>query len=416
MKIGVKEVSVIGGGPSGIIAAIAAARNGAKVTIVEKGSRLGRKILVSGNGRCNMSNEGVSWQNYHGKHPKFTASVFGRFSNFDTLEFFHDLGLSTKTEDGGRIFPVSDQAESVLQVLEYELESLGVQTLFKSRVDSIEKKNGKFTIKIFNGKTLSADKIIIATGGRSYPKLGSSGDGFDFAKQFGHSIEQLFPVSVGLEVSKEYKPVCNKLQGVKIEAGAKAIQDETVIAEEIGTVLFTHFGLSAWAIMRLSFEVSRLMNLETVENVEVFIDFFPEQSFEDLDRMVEEIWGNNPKKTLGFSFVGLMQRKIAPALLDNLGIDSTRKVGSISKDDRRKILESFKSFKFVVEGTRTWDEAQFTYGGVSVEEIDSKTMESKLVPGLYFTGEVVDIVGDSGGYNLQWAWSSGYVAGNAASR
>lgn len=405
------NVIVIGGGASGIMAAITAAREGAKVTILEKGNRLGRKILVSGNGRCNLSNERLSWKNYHGKHPKFAASVFGRFSNYDTLEFFNNLGLATKVEDNGRVFPVSDQAESVLQVLEYELESLGVKTYYKSRVDSIEKKEDVFMVKLFNGKTLLADKVIIATGGKSYSKLGSSGDGFSFAKKFRHTVEPIYPVSVGLEVTREFKRICNKLQGVKIEADVKAMVDDKVIDEEVGTVLFTHFGLSAWAIMKLSFVVSRMINIEDVENVNVVIDFFPNQSFEELDSLVEKLWKNNPKKTLGFSFVGLMQRKIAPALLTNMLIDPVRKVGAVSREDRQKILKAFKSFPFTVNGTRTWDEAQFTHGGVSVEEIDSRTMESKKVPGLFFTGEVVDIIGESGGYNLQWAWSSGYVAG-----
>jgi len=410
-----KDVVIIGGGPSGIIAAIVAARNGADVTILEKGSQLGRKILVTGNGRCNMSNENISWQNYHGKYPKFSASVFGRFSNYDTLEFFRELGLETKVEDRGRIFPVSDQATSVLDVLLYELESLEINVLYKSKVTSINKSDYGFSIKLFNGKVIKADKVIISTGGKTFPKLGNTGDGYKLAETLGHKIETIFPVSVGLEVEHGYKTLCNKLQGVKVEAEARAVIGDMVLAEDVGTVLFTHFGLSAWAIMRLSFAVSRALNVDGNEMVDILIDFFPQYSVDDLDSLLEQRFKENPKKTLGFSFVGLMQKKLAPVLLEFVEFDTTRKVGEISKVDRRKIVETLKSFRLEVEGTRSWDEAQFTYGGVAVEEIDSKTMESKVILGLYFAGEVVDIVGDSGGYNLQWAWSSGYVAGEAAS-
>lgn len=408
------KIIVIGGGPSGIMAAIAAAKNGASVTIIEKKTDLGKKILISGNGRCNLSNDDVSWENYHGKFPKFAASVLGQFSNWDTLDFFHKLGLETKTEDRGRIFPVSDQADSVLDVLSYELESLDVRILFQSKVESIEKVGEKFEVDIFNGKKLIADKLIIATGGKTYSKLGSSGDGYSFARKFGHTIEDLYPVSTGFDVASKYKPLVNKLQGVKVEAGVSAFDGVEKLAEDMGTVLFTHFGLSAWAIMRLSFEVSRVINIGNKEMVDVFVDFFPEYDKNTLDLILQKRWEDNPKKSLGFSFVGLMQKKIAPALLDFAGFDITKKSCEVSKSDRLKIVDLLKNYKFEVVGVRSWDEAQFTMGGVSVKEIDPKTMESKLVPNLYFCGEVVDITGDSGGYNLQWAWSSGFVAGSAS--
>ena len=408
------KVVIIGGGPSGIIAAIAAARKGADVTILEKKNGLGKKILISGNGRCNLSNQDVTWENYHGKHPKFAASVFGQFSNWDTFDFFHTLGLETKTEDMGRVFPVSDKAESVLALLTYELESLGIQVIFQSKVTEIKKDEGTFVTKLFNGKVLKSDKLIIATGGKTYSTLGSSGDGYSFAKEFGHTIEDLYPVSSGVDVASSYKALVNKLQGVKIDAGVSAFAGDNKFTEDSGTVLFTHFGLSAWAIMRLSFEISRALNIENKGIVDVFIDFFPQYDKNTLDSILSKRWEDNPKKTLGFSFVGLMQKKIAPALLDYAGYDVLKKAGEVSKADRLAIVDLMKGFKFEAVGTRSWDESQFTMGGVSVQEINPKTMESKLVPGLHFCGEVVDITGDSGGYNLQWAWSSGHVAGRGS--
>lgn len=410
-----KKCVIIGGGPAGITAAIVAARNGAKVTILEKKNELGKKILISGNGRCNLSNQDVSWENYHGKFPKFSASVFSQFSNSDTFDFFHSLGVETKVEDKGRVFPLSDQADSVLDVLTYELENLGVEILFQSKVTEIKKVGDEFVTHLFNGKVLQSDKLIIATGGKTYSTLGSSGDGYSFAKEFGHTIEDLYPVSSGLDVDSPLKSLVNKLQGVKIEAGVSAYDGEKKLSEDTGTVLFTHFGLSAWAIMRLSFDISRILNLENKSSVDVFLDFFPQYDKNSLDSILKERWEENPKKSLGFSFVGLMQKKIAPAILEFAGYDVTRKAGEISKADRLAIVDLLKKYKFKVVSVRSWDEAQFTMGGVSVTEINPKTMESKLVPGLHFCGEVVDITGDSGGYNLQWAWSSGYVAGKAAS-
>lgn len=407
------KVCIIGGGPAGIAAAIAAAKKGAKVIILEKGSSLGRKILISGNGRCNLSNTELSWRNYHGKHPKFTASIFSRFSNEDTLDFFKNLGLETKVEDKGRVFPVSDQAESVLDVLMFELESFDISILCKSKVVSIEKNKAEFVTTLFNGKKIKSDKVIIATGGKSYPSFGSTGDGYKFAKSFGHSIEPFYPVSTGLIVEGRFKPLCNKLQGVKVEAEVKAKVGDLILDEQHGTVLFTHFGLSAWAIMKLSFKISYALNILKNETVDVLIDFFPQYTVDQIEKVLEDRWRSNPKKSLGFSFIGLLPKKLAPELLRFSGYDESIKVAEVSKKHRKEIAELLKSFNFSIVETQSWDEAQFTAGGVSVEEIDSKTMESKIMPGLYFAGEIVGIVGDSGGYNLQWAWSSGYVAGSS---
>jgi len=403
---------VIGGGPSGIIAAISAARDGYGVTLLEKKSELGKKIIVSGNGRCNLSNTEVSWENYHGKHPKFVASVMSRVSEKDTIQFFHSLGLETKIEDKGRIFPISDQSESVLDVLLFELESLKVKVLYKSKVTQIKKEGSSFFIKLFNGKMMRAEKVIIATGGKTYPSFGSTGDGYGFAKNFGHTIEEVYPVSSGVEVSPLYKPLVNKLQGVKVEAGVTAMDGERELSKDLGTVLFTHFGLSAWAIMRLSYEISRAINIEKRSNIEVLIDFFPQYDKNTLSEIIEKRWKINPQKTLAFSFVGMMQKKLASTLLDFAGYDITKKVALISKKDRLAIVDLFKKYHFEIISVKDWEEAQFTMGGVSVEEINPINMESRIVPGLHFCGEVVDITGDSGGYNLQWAWSSGYLAGS----
>lgn len=404
------KIAVIGGGASGMMAAIAAARKGREVVIFEKNEKLGKKILITGNGRCNITNRNVSWQNYHGEHPKFAASVFSKFSNEDAIKFFEDLGLVLVEEDRGRLFPRSNQAQSVIDVLEHEIDRLDVQVIFNQKIKSILKENKQFLITTYQKKQHTFDKLIIATGGKSYPKTGSTGDGFRFAESFGHRVVDPFPSSVPFRIKSQ---VCNKLQGIKVDAELRILFKGKKIAESTDELLFTHLGLSAPAVLETSREVSYLLVKHKKTKVICSINFFPEYSQEELRNMLHDRFEKNPDKKIGNQFIGLLPKKLAPTVFKYKNLDPELISQNSSKKTINRIVNLLTDYQETITGTLGWNQAQFTAGGVDTKEIDSKTMQSKLIDGLYFCGEVVDIDGDSGGYNLQWAWSSGHLAGNS---
>ncbi len=398
---------VIGGGASGMMAAIQAAGKGSSVTLLEKNKRCGRKILLTGNGRCNITNKNVNWQNYHGENPKFAASVLARFDQNQTMRFFEDLGIILVEEDEGRMFPRSQQAQSVVDVLMQTMDEAKVKVKYNQKVETVKKKEDKFQIKT-NKETFDADSVVIATGGKTYPNTGSTGDGYDLAKQLGHNIIKPIPASVPLKVKSI---ICHKLQGVKVNAQVSLYNNEEKVDEAEDEIIFTHFGISGPAILKISRKASYLIHSNN-ENVTIKINFFPEYSQEEIERIVLNLQKKHREKAIENIFIGLLPQKIASQIIKyKLNLDPATKAKSINENQIRKIIQGLRNYTEKIDETLSWDIAQFTAGGVDVTEIDSRNMQSKIVTNVFFCGEVVDIDGDCGGYNLQWAWSSGFVAG-----
>lgn len=395
------KTAVIGGGASGLTAAIAAAENGADVTVYESGSRVGRKILSTGNGRCNMTNINASKENYHGANPSFAEKTIAAFWVKETLDFFSRLGILYKVEDGGKVYPYSDQASAVLDVLRMKTEECGVKTVTDFEVCEVKKNQNGFSISAYNGKKAFADRVIIACGGKAAPSTGSNGSGYDILKKLGHGITSVYPSLVQLKTETD---VVKKLKGIKVN-GALSVGKVC----EKGEVLFTEYGLSGPAAFSVT---SRLKNEKYA-----YLDIMPEYSRDAIINMLYERIALNPKRRLEEFFTGMLNKRIGQALLKYLEIvPLSRCAATLSESDTVKIADTIKHWRFCITGTMSWNNAQVTKGGADTAEFDDATMESKKVSGLYACGEILDIDGDCGGYNLQWAWSSGYIAGISSAK
>ena len=415
------DVVIIGGGASGMMAGIVAARSGQKVLILEKKEKMGKKILLTGNGRCNISNKFAEEdkrqvKHYFGNNPKFVMSVFNKCGYEDTKEFFEGLGIEFVEEDSGRMFPASNQAQSVVDLLEYELKELNVKIIDGVKIKEITKGvASKLNVEISDGRVYETPKLIVATGGKTLTGTGSTGDGYEIAEQFGHKIVDTFPVYSGLNITRESDPklfpIFHMLQGTKLEAGIEAKVDGKIVAENDGTIMFAHYGLSAPGVLEISREIAKEFFLNG-KKAEVVVNFFPGKNKKEVEEIIQKIWTNNPNRTLGFSLVGVLPKKVFPAILEVSGIDKDVKVAGVNKERRSKIADLLSNLTFHIDSVRGFEEAHFTAGGVDTKEVNPATLESKLQPGLFFCGEVLDIDGECGGYNLQWAWSSGTVAGS----
>lgn len=410
-KVAKPKVIVIGGGAAGLFAAIVAGRQGAEVTILERNQRVGKKILATGNGRCNLTNIDMDMKHFHGNNPKFAYAALKNFDNYQTIEFFEQLGISHKVEDRGKVFPFSNQASSVLDVLRHELEQLNVDTVVEAEVKEIKRVKNGFSIQVKGGGQFFGQRIILATGGKAAPNLGSNGGGYQLAEKFGHRIIEPFPSLVQLKLKE---PFLKQIKGIKFDGEAEILVNERVMAKAAGEILFTEFGISGPPI----FDLSRTAALWLQKNQPVYlkISIINHLSREELAQYIIKRFNDAPGKTLAFSFVGFINKQLVPVLLKQAGIvDVNKRVSDVNAKERDKIINILKNWRFTVTGTNTWTAAQVTAGGVDVRDINPQTMESKLVPGLFFAGEILDIDGDCGGYNLQWAWSSGYAAGVHAS-
>lgn len=404
------RVAVIGGGAAGITAAIAASYKGADVTILEKNARIGKKILATGNGRCNLTNIYLSTANYHGQNPDFARGALGKFSVEKTIEFFERLGVAHKVEEGGKVFPVSNQASSVLDVLRYGLDKAGVKVLCEAAVTNIRNEDGGFSIAFQNGDRFKADRVILATGGKAAPNLGSNGSGYALAGSLGHSIVEPFPALVQLKLAAAF---FKQIQGVKFEGDAEIIVNNKTVEKASGEILFTEYGASGPPVLALSRKAGEC--LQKGETPWLKLVLINTCGRSELERYLIKRFNDGPEKELVFSFVGYINKRLVPVILKEAGITEIRRpAGQVSPAERGKILRILQDWRFQIKGTTSWPAAQVTAGGVDVREINGDTMESKIVPKLYFAGEVIDIDGDCGGYNLQWAWSSGFVAGESA--
>lgn len=409
MKIS-KDVIVVGGGAAGMMAAISARRLGANVTILEKNPRIGKKILATGNGRCNFTNINADVMYYHGNNPKFIYSALSNFTVDDTIRFFEKLGIAHKVEDFGKVFPMSDQASSILDVFLYELNELEVNTVCNANVKDITRKNDKFLIELEDGKVYKGDRIVITTGGKAMPSSGSDGNGYNLAAKLGHTMIDIFPALVQLKLEGSF---FKRIDGVKFVGTAEIIHNNKSVAQDRGDILFTNYGVSGPPILQISRKAGELLNAGQEAHLKITI--MDRMSEEDLRVFIKKRFQISSKKPLDFSLVGLINKRLIPVVLLEAGInDVKRPVANLSAKEQESIIDILADWRFKIRGTRSWPSAQVTAGGIDTKEINQDTMESKLVKGLYFAGEIIDIDGQCGGFNLQWAWSSGFIAGQSA--
>jgi predicted Rossmann fold flavoprotein len=407
------QVLIVGGGAAGIFAALSAAHQGAKVTLLEKNSRLGVKLLITGKGRCNLTNIG-NIESLIANFPTngvFLYSAFYQFSNEDLLELLKGLKVETKIERGGRVFPVSDKAKDVVNALVNYLKMLKVNIQLNTVVKGLKIENNKIVgVFIDQSKLVKADAVIVCTGGLSYPRTGSTGDGFNWAKSAGHVVTRLFPSLVPLEVQEQW---VKDLSGLTLKnVKVTVYQKDEKIAEKFGEMLFTHFGVSGPIILSLSRWIVPLLSGN--KKIKLEIDLKPALNLEKLDERVKRDFQKYANRQLKNSLHDLLPKALILPIIKLSNIPIDKQCNQITKAERLNIVELLKHLPVTIVKPRSFDEAIVTSGGVNVKEINPSTMESKLIKGLYFAGEVIDIDAYTGGYNLQAAFSTGYVAGQAA--
>ena len=392
------DVIVIGGGAAGIMAAITAKRQGASVLVCEKMPKVGKKLLITGAGRCNLLNEALNVSFYNPGSQMLVRSVLSQFGKEAMLGFFKELGLATYADETGRVFPVTNQAASVLKVLEMELERLKVTLDLGCDIKSIRAAKNGFEICAKTGEKETCRKVILCAGGKSYPALGADGNGYALAAVFGHRIVEPVPSTVPLVVKD---PWCHALQGQKVRASVTSHIEGQKVRTASGELLFTQYGLSGTAVLDVSDEISIALNRDHKTNVSVIVDLVP---FMDEKELTAEL---SAKLTRGITRENLVE-----GLLPHKASGLLR--GTLQGSDVAAIIRLLKRKEFKVTGTRGWNEAEFTAGGILAEEVEPLKLESKLQKGLYFAGEVLDVQGRRGGYNLAWAWASGAVAGKTS--
>lgn len=409
-----KNIIVVGGGAAGMMAAYQAAGEGSHVILLEKMPSLGRKVLITGKGRCNITNACDTQQlikNMPG-NGRFLHSAYREFDNTDMIGFIEQWGVQTKVERGGRVFPVSDKAKDVIDAFARALAKKQVEVITNQPVRKLLVEDNQVVGVATDHKQYLADAVILATGGASYPGTGSSGDGYKMAKELGHAIIPLKPSLVPLEVTEDW---IKELQGLSLKnVTATVLVGGKKQADDFGEMLFTHFGLSGPIILSLSKVVAEALNAGSKE-VMLEINLKPALSEEVLDKRIQRDWEKFSRKQLKNSLNELLPTKLIPVIIDLAFLDPDKFVNQITKSERARLLRQLQHLTFTIQRTRPVSEAIVTAGGVSTKEINPATMESKLIKNLYFAGEVIDIDGYTGGYNLQAAFSTGYVAGKAIS-
>ena len=405
------KVLVIGGGPAGCFAAYFAAKNGHDVILMEQNEKLGKKLYITGKGRCNITNSSdmeILFNNICSNR-KFLYSAFYSYTNDQVIDFFESHGLPTKVERGNRVFPFSDRSSDVINTLNKALKEAGVKVCLHTKVkDIIVEEDKAVGVVLIDGKRLLADSVIIATGGVSYPSTGATGDGYRFAKDLNHRIVPVTPSLVPFETKEQWP---KELQGLALKNVAIQIErNGKIIYDDVGEMLFTHFGVSGPMILSAS---AAIKPEYFKEQLPMYIDLKPALSVEELDKRIlrdfEETINKQFKNALG----KLLPAKMIPIIIELSRIDQDKKVNEISREERRNLVMLLKHLPLIITGLRGWNEAIITKGGVSVKDINPSTMESKLVKDLYFCGEVLDLDAMTGGYNLQIAWSTGHLAGSS---
>ena len=408
-----KKVIVIGGGAAGMMAAIQAAKNGSSVLLLEKTNRLGRKLSITGKGRCNITNaEDIQEiiKNIPG-NGRFLNSVLRTFNSTDVINFFESVGVKTKVERGNRVFPESDKAADIVNALTKQMQELGVELRTSARVTEILVKAGKVIGVEVNNKVENADSVVLAVGGASYPATGSTGDGFKIAEKLGHTVTKILPALVPLETEESF---VKELQGLSLKnVKVTLLSDNKKVAEEFGEMLFTHFGVSGPIILTLSRKAALL--LDEGEFVELSINLKPALTPEQLSARVLRDFEKYKRKSAKNALVDLLPSALITVILDFAYIDEEKHIDSVTQTERRRLIDTLRDLRLTITKTRPIEEAIVTAGGVSTKEINPKTMESKLISGLFFAGEVIDVDGFTGGFNLQAAFSMGYAAGKFSS-
>ena len=418
------RVTVIGGGPAGMMAAISASKNNNEVYLLEKNSKLGKKLLITGKGRCNITSS-LDIKDFISNIPgngRFLYSVFDNYTNIDIINFLKEQGVRVKEERGNRIFPVSDKSSDVLNAFEKELKNKQVKIKFNARVTNIETQENEvkyvhYIDKNGQSKKIETDKVILATGGKTYPETGSTGDGYEIAKKLGHTITEIKPSLVPLTTNGISLNICKELQGLSLKNISIKIMDTSkskVIYEDFGEMLFTHFGVSGPTILSASTHLLRYKNIDNVikeQNIKLIIDLKPALSIEKLDTRIQRDFFENKNKEFKNSLNDLLPQKLIYPVIQLSAIDANKKVNEITKEERLRLVKLLKNFSIVISGFRPLEEGIVTSGGISIKEINPKTMESKMIKGLFFAGEIIDVDAYTGGFNLQIAYSTGYTAG-----
>ncbi|MFB4210585.1 NAD(P)/FAD-dependent oxidoreductase [Shouchella sp. JSM 1781072] len=412
------DVIIIGGGPSGLMAAVAAAENGAKVLLLDKGNKLGRKLAISGGGRCNVTNRMERKQliEHIPGNGRFMHSPFSVFDNENIITFFENLGIQLKEEDRGRMFPVSDKAQTVVDTLLNRIRALNVDIRTNTEVSDMHfSEEGPHSVLLKDGTTIATKAIIIATGGKSVPHTGSNGSGYPWAEKAGHTITELYPTEVPITIDQPF--IANKdLQGLslrEIELTVTAPNGKKIKTHE-GDMIFTHFGISGPAALRCSQYVVKALKKYNAQWIPMSIQLFPGSSHEDLFQQLVALIKAEPKKALKTVLKGFAPERLLTFLYKDLDINEQEVCANTPHEALRKLAQTLTAFPLKANGTLSIEKAFVTGGGVSVKEIEPKTMQSRKTKGLYFCGEVLDIHGYTGGYNITCAFSTGYTAGSGA--
>lgn len=402
-----RQIFIIGGGPAGMMAAITAARDGGKVTILEHNDRVGKKILSTGNGRCNFTNVSQSSKYYRSDNKGFPWKVIERFSFEDTLAFFEELGIYAKEKNGG-LYPFSEQASAVLDVFRMEIERLHIPVITGENVCDLKVGKKGFQI-VCKNNTYKADTVILAAGSKASPKLGSDGSGYLLAKKLGHSIVPVVPALVQLKCKESFYKA---LAGVRLQGKVCLLVNGKEVSSDTGEIQLTAYGISGIPV----FQVSRFASRAIYEKkrVEVVMDFMPSFSEKEFYDYINRRIKLRPEKKMEDFFTGMLNKKVSQVILKIANIRNTQKAGTLGENEVIRIVKTVKEFRTEVIEANSFDQAQICAGGVNTREISPDTMESLMVKDLYFAGEIVDVDGICGGYNLQWAWSSGYLAGKGA--
>ena len=415
------KVVVIGGGPAGMMAAITSAENGNDVTLLEKNKNLGKKLLITGKGRCNITSS-LPMEDFIKNTPgngMFLYSAFNQFTNKDIINFLNEQGLTVKEERGNRIFPTTDKAQDVLNCFERKLKNLkNVKIIYEMPISEIlvNEENTVIGVKCQNKKVISADKVILATGGKSYPITGSTGDGYEMAKKLGHTITKITPSLVPLETYEQ--ELHQSLQGLSLRNIKIKLIDSSknkLIYEDFGEMLFTHFGVSGPVILSASAHLVRYKKIDELlknKKIKLSIDLKPALTEEKLNDRILRDFEELKNKSFKNSLDKLLPQKLIPVIIEYSGINPEKQVNSITKQERLTLVNLLKEFDVTIKKFRKIDDGIITSGGVSIKEVNPKTMESKIVSGLYFAGEILDVDSYTGGFNLQIAYSTGFVAGN----
>ena len=418
------NVVIIGGGPAGILAAISSAKSGNTVTILEKMNMLGKKLLITGKGRCNITSS-IPIEDFIKNIPgngMFMYSSFNNFDNKDIIKMLEKEGVATKVERGNRVFPVSDRSLDVQKAFERILRKLNVKIILNAKVEKLlkNKENKIYGVSTnIDGKNeeILADKVILATGGKSYPGTGSTGDGYKLAEEVGHTIKKIRPSLVPLESKEKSLKLCKNMQGLSlrnVEIKLKDLSKNKIIYEDFGEMLFTHFGISGPTILSSSAHLLRYKNVDNLlkeGKIALYIDLKPALSEEKLNERILRDFEGEKNKEFRNSLDKLLPKKMIDEVIKLTEIQPSKKVNEITKKERLKLIKILKNFEVLISGFRPIEEAIVTSGGINIKEINPKTMESKIVKGLFFAGEIIDVDAYTGGFNLQIAYSTGYTAG-----